>query len=117
MRRYTDLVVWQRAHALTLVVYEVTRDFPSDEKYGLVSQLRRACVSIEANLAEGSSRRTEVDFARFVNMSEGSASEVEVLMRIAVDVGQTRDERNVAGLIGEVIKMLRSLHKSLKVSS
>ena len=77
MQDFRKLEVGQRSHALTVKIYELTRGFPAEEKFGLTSQLRRAAVSIESNLAEGSSRGSDPDFRRFVQMALGSASEVE----------------------------------------
>jgi four helix bundle protein len=77
MQDFRNLKVWEKAHALTLDVYRSTRDFPAAERFGLTSQLRRSCSSIPANLAEVCARSSDVDFARFVNHSAGSASETD----------------------------------------
>ena len=77
MRGFRDLIVWKKAHALTLAVYRTTRQFPKEELYGLTSQIRRSSSSIAANIAEGCGRRTNADFARFLQISFSSASEVE----------------------------------------
>jgi four helix bundle protein len=119
MMRYTEFAVWKLAHELTLNVYAVTCHFPSDEKYGLVSQLRRACVSVEANLAEGSNRATDADFARFVNISEGSIAEVDVLLKISFDVGYFKNTddglyQTLKNSVGDVARLLRAFHKTLK---
>ena len=74
-KSFTDLVVWQKAHALVVGIYKATQGFPSGERFGLVSQMRRAAVSIPANIAEGFSRRGKVDRLRFMNMAEGSMEE------------------------------------------
>ena len=87
MQDFRKLEVWQRSHALTVKIYELTRGFPAEEKFGLTSQLRRAAVSIESNLAEGSSRGSDPDFRRFVQMALGSASEVECQLLLARDLG------------------------------
>jgi len=87
MQDFRKLTVWQRSHELTLKVYELSRAFPADEKFGLTSQLRRAAVSVELNLAEGSSRGSDADFRRFVQMALGSASEVECQLLLARDLG------------------------------
>lgn len=118
--RYTEFAVWKLAHDLTLIVYAVTCHFPTDEKYGLVSQLRRACVSVEANIAEGSNRATDADFARFINMSEGSIAEVDVLLKISFDVGYFKNMTGIKyqelkNLVGDVARYLRSFHNTLKV--
>lgn len=82
-----DLRVWVKAHELTLAIYVVTKAFPRDELYGLTSQIRRCCVSIEANLAEGCGRNSEGEMGRFVQIAMGSASELECHLQIALDLG------------------------------
>jgi four helix bundle protein len=113
---FKELKVWEKAHELTLDVYVCTKDFPSEEKFGLVSQLRRAVVSIEANLAEGSKKKSRIDFARFVNISEGSASEVEVLLRISLDVGYLKKESHdkMYNRIDEILRMLHGLRTKIE---
>jgi len=86
MQDFRKLKVWERSHRLTLRVYELTGGFPKAELFGLTSQLRRAVVSVELNLAEGCGRGSDVDFNRFVVMAIGSASEVECLFLLAQDL-------------------------------
>lgn len=71
-RSFADLIVWQKAHKLVLALYELSRDFPKTEVFGLTSQLRRAAVSVPANIAEGFRKQTRLDKARFLNTAEGS---------------------------------------------
>ena len=85
MRNYRDLQVWRRAHDLTLDIYVTTRAFPTEEKYGLTSQIRRASVSIGANVAEGCGRRSEAEFARFVRVAMGSGAELSYELLVARD--------------------------------
>jgi len=87
MRPFLELVVWQKAHWLTLELYKITRTFPREEQYGLTSQMRRAAASICANIAEGCGRGTARDFARFIQMALGSASELEYHLVLAADLG------------------------------
>ena len=87
MRPFRKLVVWQKAHRLTLDLYQVSRTFPHEEQYGLTSQIRRCAASICANLAEGCGRGTARDFARFVQIALGSASELEYHLLLAADLG------------------------------
>ena len=77
MRNYRELEVWEKSHKLTVDLYRLSRAFPKEELYGLTSQLRRAAVSIGANLAEGCGRRTGAELARFVRIAMGSASELD----------------------------------------
>ena len=92
VRKYWDYDVWQKAHQLTLDVYDLTRAFPADERFGLTAQMRRAMVSVEANVAEGSGRTSEKDFSRFLDIAIGSANEVECQARIARDLGYVTEE-------------------------
>ncbi|HEX4620031.1 MAG TPA: four helix bundle protein [Myxococcaceae bacterium] len=87
MQRFTDIKVWQQAHFLALAVYPLSGAFPKEEVYGLVAQLRRAAISTAANIAEGAKRVTRTEYARFLNIAEGSAAETEYLLRLARDLG------------------------------
>jgi four helix bundle protein len=87
MKNFRDLQVWQKAHSLTLAVYEHTVAFPDHERYGLTSQLRRAAASVPANLAEGCGRGSDADLRRFLQMAMGSASETEYHVLLAHDLG------------------------------
>jgi len=86
MQRYTDLKVWQRAHQQVLRVYELTTSFPADERFGLTRQLRRAVASVPTNIAEGSRRSGAADYARFLNIAEGSLAETDYLLLLARDL-------------------------------
>ena len=115
MGSFEKLLVWQKAHQLTLGVYRVTRSFPEDERYGLTAQMRRCAVSTGANLAEGSARRSEKDFARFVQIAFGSASELEQHLILVIDLGYLSKE-NYAQLdaqVTEVKRMLTGLRRKL----
>ena len=87
MRPYQDLLAWQKAHALTIEVYRVTRDYPTAEKFGLVSQSRRAAASVPANLAEGCGKRTRPQLRHSVDLASGSLSELEYWLLLARDLG------------------------------
>lgn len=86
VKDFRELKVWQKAHALTLAVYQLTATFPREERYGLSSQLRRAGSSIAANLAEGCGRNGDADLARFCSMAMGSASELEYHLLLGRDL-------------------------------
>jgi four helix bundle protein len=77
MQDFKNLVTWQKAHSLAIVIYQATANFPKDELYGLTSQIRRSCTSIPANIAEGCGREGNSDFGRFLQISIGSASELK----------------------------------------
>jgi four helix bundle protein len=99
MRNYRDLQTWNKAHKLTLELYKLSRGFPKEEVYGLTSQLRCAASSIGANLAEGCGRQSNPEFARFVRISMGSASELDYHLLLASDLGFI--ESDSYGLITE----------------
>ena len=86
MQDFRKLEVWRLSHALTLNMYRCTKRLPDDERFGLISQIRRAAVSIEANIAEGCGRNTRMDFARFLQQAMGSATELECHLLICRDL-------------------------------
>ena len=87
MKDFRDLKVWEKAHALTLSCYQVTKPFPREEIFGLVSQIRRASASIPANIAEGCGRRGNAELHRFLQIAMGSASELEYHLLLSRDLG------------------------------
>jgi four helix bundle protein len=116
MQRYRDLEVWKRSHALVLRIYQLTNSFPDDERFGMTSQLRRAAVSVPANIAEGSKRRTNQDFARFLNISEGSLSETDYLLLCSKDLGYLSDAAldPLAEEVDEISRMLYTLRRKVE---
>jgi four helix bundle protein len=86
MKDYKKLRVWKKAHELVLMIYETTKNFPVEEKYGITSQIRRSGVSIPTNIAEGSGKYTQIDFARYLQISLGSTQEVDYLNFLATDL-------------------------------
>ena len=116
MRNYRDLKVWSKSYGLSLELYRLSRSFPKEELYGITSQLRRAAVSIGANLAEGCGRRTNAEMFRFVRISMGSASELDHHLLLCKDLGFLQDEdykRTSRGLV-EIRKMLAALLDSIE---
>ena len=111
MQRFTDLRVWQHSHSLVLDVYRITAAFPARERFGLVSQLRRAAASVPTNIAEGSKRQGPQDYARFLNIAEGSLAETEYLMMLSRDLGYFTQAASKAPLeqTAEVARMLHAL--------
>jgi four helix bundle protein len=87
MSDYRQLEVWKKAHTVTMEVYALTRKFPIDERFGLVSQMRRCAVSIGANLAEGRGRRGDPEFGRFIRIALGSTYELQYELLVAADAG------------------------------
>ena len=116
MQDFRNLVVWQKAHAFTLNVYRWTKFFPDDERFGLISQLRRSAASIPANLAEACGRGGGRDFGRFVQIALGSAAEAEYHVLLSQDLGYlAKSDSDVAlDAIQEVKRMLTSLLKSVR---
>ena len=108
MQRFTNLKVWQRSHALVLQIYELSRAFPPDERFGLTSQLRRAAASVPTNIAEGAKRQSERDFAHFLNIAEASLSETEYLLILARDLAYASPDHLLPEL-EELAKMLNGL--------
>ncbi|MGH9395263.1 MAG: four helix bundle protein [Terriglobia bacterium] len=111
MQRFTDLKVWQRSHHLVLEIYRVTATFPSSERYGLVSQLRRASASVPTNIAEGSKRRSNPEYARFLNIAEGSLAESEYLLMLSKDLGfiAATAAGDLVKEVSEIARMLSAL--------
>jgi len=118
MNNYKELKVWQKAVDLATSVYELTKSFTSTEVYGIVSQMRRAAVSIPSNLAEGAGRGTNKDFSYFLNISLGSAFELETQLIISEKIGYITIEQlsEKINQINEIEKMIRGLQKSLSKS-
>lgn len=83
MRDYRKIQAWQQADELAVAVYKVTAGFPREERYGLTSQVRRAAISVAANIVEGSARGTQKDYLHFLHMARGSSSEVQYLIHLA----------------------------------
>ncbi len=112
---FQDLVVWQKAHQFVLAVYRITGDFPRSESYGLISQLRRAAVSIPANIAEGFKKAGKADKARFLNIAQASLEESRYYLLLAQDL-EYCDCSRVSEQIEEVSKLLsvycRTIQKS-----
>jgi len=113
---YRDLIVWQKSIVLVKQIYKLTSIFPSEEKFGLISQLRRAAVSIPSNVAEGQARRTTGDFIHFVSNAEGSVAEVETQLILAVELSfcSPAQADTCVSLLVEIRKMLNALRRSLQ---
>jgi four helix bundle protein len=108
-RSYRDLIVWQKSMDLTDLLYERTLSFPSDERFGLISQIRRASVSIPSNIAEGSRRGSQKEFRQFLLTAYGSGAELETQLEIAKRQRFGHDWEPVDVLLSEVMKMLNSM--------
>jgi four helix bundle protein len=116
MRDYRQLDAWRRAHRLVIDVYGATARFPTDERFGLTSQMRRSATSIPTNISEGSGRDSDIDYARFLGYGVASATELEYQLLLARDLGYITPERHqrLDDELGEVRAMLLSINRRLK---
>jgi len=116
MRPHEKLDVWKKAIEFVVAVYKATENFPMDERFGLTSQLRRAAISIPANIAEGAGRKSHKEFAHFLSNSQGSASEVETELLIASRLRYLRDDDYafLTGALDEIGRMLTGLCQYLQ---
>jgi four helix bundle protein len=114
-RSYKDLVVWQKGIALAKLVYQLTKNFPFEEKFGLVAQMRRAAVSIPSNIAEGQARHTTGEFIQFISHAEGSVAELDTQLILSIELKFCRDVGAEAAfeLIAELRRMLNVLRRKL----
>ncbi|WP_298220472.1 four helix bundle protein [Flavobacterium sp.] len=115
MHRFKKLEIWQMSRIFCTEIYTVTSAFPDSEKFGLASQLRRASVSIPSNIAEGSSRNSNRDFGRFVEIAIGSAYEIETQLLISTDLYFLTEEKqiNLNQKLDSIIKMMYHFKNSL----
>jgi four helix bundle protein len=109
---FTDLLVWQKAHALVLAVYKLSELFPKAELYGLTSQLRRAAVSVPANIAEGFRKRGTADKLRFYNIAQGSLEEVRYYLILVHDLGYA-ETHALHEQLAEVSRLLEAYSRTL----
>ena len=111
---FEDLIVWQKAHKVVLSIYRFTATFPKTETYGITSQLKRAAVSVPANIAEGFKKRSKLDKARFYNIAQGSLEECRYYLILVRDLdigdpGRIQDDiQEVKGLLGSYVQKIRS---------
>ena len=115
MKSYRDLIVWRKSVNMVTLVYTLTKHFPSDEKFGLTSQVKRSSVSIPSNIAEGYGRNYTKDYARFLQISRGSLFEMQTQLQIAVNLNfiMDKDLIEIKSLSIEIEKMLNVLIKKL----
>lgn len=113
---FKDLIVWQKSIELVTTIYSLTKNFPNDEKFGLVSQLNRAVVSVPTNIAEGWGRESSKNYLQFLRISRGSLMEVETLMLISKNLNYVNEEnfKIISDKIEETGKILQGLIKSMQ---
>jgi four helix bundle protein len=116
-QNYKDLLVWQKGIALAKVIYRLTQSFPTEEKFGLVSQMRRAVVSIPSNLAEGQARHTPGEFVQFISHAEGSSAELDTQLILSVELGFCKKATAVPVYesIDEIRRMLNALRRAISL--
>jgi four helix bundle protein len=114
-QNYKDLLVWQKGIGLAKAVYSLTKTFPTEEKFGLISQMRRAAVSIPSNIAEGQARRTTGEFVQFISNAEGSSAELETQLILSVELGFCEKPKAlpIYEMLEEERRMLNSLRRKL----
>ena len=116
MRPHKKLIVWQRAISLVKIIYQTVNKFPESEKYGLISQLKRAAISVPANISEGAARSTQKEFLYFLHISSGSLSEVDTLLTISKELEMINESE--MGLLekelDDIASMLNGLIRKLK---
>lgn len=116
---FRDLIVWQKSMQLVVGIYEITKKMPSEEKYGLTNQLRRAVVSVPSNIAEGWGRKSRGHYVQFLRIASGSLCETDTQLELAVRLSyfQEKDVVTLKGQLLEMEKMLRSLISKLELKN
>jgi four helix bundle protein len=119
MQHFSKLLVWQRSHKLVLAIYGASVGFPHSEQFGLTSQLRRSALPVPTNIADGSKRHSQADFARFLNMAEGSLAETEYLLMVSRDLGYIEPPAASLHLkeVSEILRMLSGLRTRIAQGS
>lgn len=115
VKSYQDLIVWQKAMNMVEMVYQATKGFPKEERYGLTNQVRRAAVSIPSNIAEGHARSSTAEFRNFLSIAQGSKAEVETQIQIAQRLLYISQEhaQEMLSILKEISKMLAALINKL----
>ncbi|MGB0177730.1 MAG: four helix bundle protein [Owenweeksia sp.] len=116
MQDYKSLIIWQKSRALVKEVYEAIADFPTQEMYGLSSQIKLCTISIASNIAEGAGRNSRKEFLHFLSISQGSCFELETQIHLAFDLNFLNDDqfKLLTGNISEIQKMNRALQNSIR---
>jgi four helix bundle protein len=117
MKKHNDLDVWKLSMDFATAVYRATGKFPDAEKFGLVSQMRRAAVSIPSNIAEGAARQSQKEFIQFLSIAAGSTSELETQLIIArrIGMGEMNELERLCVSLDRIGKMLQGLIRSIKI--
>ncbi len=115
MHNFRELNIWQKSKQLAIHIYKITSNFPTDEKFGLIAQIRRASISVPANIAEGAGRKSKKDFSQFINIALGSLNEVSTFLEIAKDLNilDVNTFDNLEKEIRHISNMLGAFNKAL----
>ncbi len=118
MRNYKNISAWKRSDELTIQIYQATRQFPSEEMYGLTSQLRRAAYSVPSNIAEGSGRETNADYLRFLSIARGSLAETEYFLHLSRQLGYLSEDdwNDLTTKVNQTFAALSGLMKAVRRS-
>jgi four helix bundle protein len=116
LKNYKELKVWQKAYQLCLEIYRMTKTFPKEERYGLISQIKRAGVSVPSNIAEGYGRKTTREYVHSLYIGYGSLCELETQILLSGDLGYFKggELERIETMVGEVERMLKALIRSLE---
>lgn len=116
VKSFLDLIVWQKSHSLTLDIYQITNKFPSVEKYGVISQLRRAAYSVPSNIVEGHTRNSTKEFVHFLSIAQGSLNELKYFLILSRDLNfiDLNEYNNLNIKADEISKMLYMMKEKLK---
>lgn len=119
IKSYRDLLIWQKSMLLAKQVYQLSQSFPKEETYGLTNQIRRACVSVPSNIAEGHARRSSAEFRNFLSIANGSLAEIDTQQQLAADLDyiKTSESESLYNLIIELRKMITALQSKLSAKS
>lgn len=115
VQSFKDLIIWQKSHQLTLEIYEITKQFPGEEKFGVTSQIRRAAYSVPSNIVEGHSRKTNKEFSYFLNIAKGSLNELEYFLILSNDLDYITEEKykELESKVIEISKILYAFSNNL----
>jgi four helix bundle protein len=116
-QHYRELIAWQKAMDLVVHIYDITKQFPDDERFGLVSQMRRCAVSVPSNIAEGQARNSKGEFLQFLGIARGSVAELTTQILISERLGYLADPEATISMADEVGRILSGLINSLRTNN
>lgn len=117
VRTFRDLIAWQKSMMLARMIYRTTMEMPADERFGLVSQMRRSAVSIPSNIAEGHARQSRADYLKHLRIARGSLAELDTQYELATSLSMLSHDQTLQGLLQETDRVLQGLIRSLENKS